>query len=60
MSRSKFMSRRFGMTLGCLLLFTGLLISEDINQDTYQTLVISIIGGYLMSSYSEKRIPRND
>jgi len=57
--REKFLSRRYFLVCSCAVIFTVLLYLSKLDAGTYERLIIAIVGGFLTSSYFEKRLEKN-
>jgi len=57
--KEKFLSRRYFLVCACAVIFTVLLYMSKMDEGTYERLIIAIVGGFLTSSYFEKRLDKN-
>ena len=50
----KFSSRKFWTMIGCIILFTWLLIEKHLTSETYQILLMVILPAYFAANVMEK------
>jgi len=50
---TKWQSRKFWMSVGCILITTGLLWGGKIDQIVYQNILYLLVGGYLTSTTTQ-------
>lgn len=53
---SKFLSRKFGLTVGCQLIFTTLLLLGKIDASVFSNLTLFVVGAYLTANVSQRYI----
>lgn len=56
MTDDRYRSRKFRLAVGAFVTFTGLLVAGLIDQGVYATLSLSVLGGYGLVNYAQKRM----
>lgn len=55
----KYLSRKFGLVVGSVIIFTALLTTGYVDANVYSQLVMFCLGGYMASNVTEGYLGKN-